>query len=158
MWEQLEHRLPWQLLRQGELPKNKLIETFKADIHSVLFATASYWEGVDVPGEALSCVILVKLPFAVPDDPLTEAKIKSIERSGRNAFYNYSLPQAVLRLRQGFGRLIRTKQDRGIVAILDPRVKTSNYGRHFLNNLPPGREITNLDDVRCFLQREQNKE
>jgi len=158
VWEQLEHRLPWQLLRQGELPKNKLIETFKADIHSVLFATASYWEGVDVPGEALSCVILVKLPFAVPDDPLTEAKIKSIERSGRNAFYNYSLPQAVLRLRQGFGRLIRTKQDRGIVAILDPRVKTSNYGRHFLNNLPPGREITNLDDVRCFLQREQNKE
>jgi ATP-dependent DNA helicase DinG len=152
VWDLLKGRLPWKLLKQGDLPKNKLIEEFKADLHSVLFATASYWEGVDVPGEALSCVILVKLPFAVPDDPLTEAKIKSIERSGGNPFYNYSLPQAVLRLRQGFGRLIRSRDDRGIVAILDPRVRTKRYGRYFLDDLPSCREITSLDDVEHLLK------
>ncbi len=152
VWDLLKGRLPWKLLKQGDLPKNKLIEEFKADLHSVLFATASYWEGVDVPGEALSCVILVKLPFAVPDDPLTEAKIKSIERSGGNPFYNYSLPQAVLRLRQGFGRLIRSRDDRGIVAILDPRVRTKRYGRDFLDDIPSCREITSLDDVEHLLK------
>ena len=152
VWDLLKGRLPWKLLKQGDLPKNKLIEEFKADLHSVLFATASYWEGVDVPGEALSCVILVKLPFAVPDDPLTEAKIKSIERSGGNPFYNYSLPQAVLRLRQGFGRLIRSRDDRGIVAILDPRVRTKRYGRYFLDDIPSCREITSLDDVEHLLK------
>lgn len=156
VWGEIKDRLPWQLLKQGDLPKNKLIERFKTDIHSVLFATASYWEGVDVPGEALSCVILVKLPFAVPDDPLTQAKIRSIKRSGGNPFYSHSLPQAVLRLRQGFGRLIRSRHDRGLVAILDPRVRTSGYGRYFLNDLPPCREITCLDDVEQFLQREKH--
>ena len=144
-----EH-LPWKVLKQGDLPKQKLIEAFKEDIHSVLFATASYWEGVDVPGEALSCVILVKLPFAVPDDPITEAKIRAIERSGGNAFYGFSLPEAVIRLRQGFGRLIRSQDDRGVVAILDPRVRTRSYGRHFLNALPRCREINVLDGLEHF--------
>lgn len=157
VWDMLNGRLPWKLLKQGDLPKNKLLEEFKADLHSVLFATSSYWEGVDVPGEALSCVILVKLPFSVPDDPLTQAKINSIRRSGGNPFYSYSLPEAVLRLRQGFGRLIRTKDDRGVVAILDPRVKTTSYGRYFIEDLPTCSEVTCLDDIGLFLQREQHK-
>lgn len=157
VWDMLNGRLPWKLLKQGDLPKNKLLEEFKADLHSVLFATSSYWEGVDVPGEALSCVILVKLPFSVPDDPLTQAKINSIRRSGGNPFYSYSLPEAVLRLRQGFGRLIRTKDDRGVVVILDPRVKTTSYGRYFIEDLPTCREATCLDDIGLFLQREQHK-
>lgn len=156
VWHEFNGCLPWQLLRQGDLPKNKLIDQFKTDIHSVLFATTSYWEGVDVPGEALSCVILVKLPFAVPDDPLTKAKIRSIERSGGNAFYSYSLPEAVLRLRQGFGRLIRSRNDSGVVAILDPRVKASSYGRYFIEGLPTCREITSLDEIEPFLQSEQH--
>lgn len=147
VYDCLADQLPWKLLKQGSLPKQKLLEAFKEDLHSVLFATASYWEGVDVQGEALSCVILVKLPFAVPDDPIIEAKIGAIERAGGNAFYSYSLPEAVIRLKQGFGRLIRTRQDRGIVAILDPRVKTKRYGRYFLDALPPCREVSSLDDV-----------
>jgi len=151
VYDLLKGQLPWRLLKQGDLPKNRLIKEFKEDISSVLFATASYWEGVDVPGEALSCVILVKLPFAVPDDPLTEAKIRAIERSGGNSFYSYSLPEAVIRLRQGFGRLIRTQQDQGVVAILDPRIKTRSYGRYFLEALPPCREISNIDEIEQFL-------
>ncbi len=156
-WGELEGRLPWRLLKQGDLPKNKLMEIFKTDVHSVLFATASYWEGVDVPGEALSCVILAKLPFSVPDDPLTQAKLSSIRRSGGNPFYNYSLPQAVLRLRQGFGRLIRSRRDRGVVAILDPRVRTSGYGRYFTDSLPPCREAACADDIGLFLYGNKHK-
>jgi ATP-dependent DNA helicase DinG len=133
------------------------MEIFKTDVHSVLFATASYWEGVDVPGEALSCVILAKLPFSVPDDPLTQAKLSSIRRSGGNPFYNYSLPQAVLRLRQGFGRLIRSRRDRGVVAILDPRVRTSGYGRYFTDSLPPCREAACADDIGLFLYGNKHK-
>ncbi|MGB9791046.1 MAG: ATP-dependent DNA helicase [Thermacetogeniaceae bacterium] len=146
-YDLLAPKLPWRVLRQGEKPKQKLLEEFKEDIHSVLFATASFWEGVDVQGEALSCVILVKLPFAVPDDPITEARMAAIERSGGNAFLSYSLPEAVIRLRQGFGRLIRTQQDRGIVAILDPRIKTKWYGSYFLKSLPRCREVSTLDEV-----------
>ena len=114
---------------------------------SVLFATASFWEGVDVQGEALACVILVKLPFAVPDDPVTEAVVRAIENSGRNAFTSYTLPEAVLRLKQGFGRLIRTRHDRGLVAILDLRLRTKWYGRCALNALPECCEISSLEEV-----------
>jgi ATP-dependent DNA helicase DinG len=143
----LAERLPWTVLRQGDLPRQKLLEAFKEDLHSVLFATASFWEGVDVQGEALACVILVKLPFAVPDDPVTEAMVRAIENSGRNAFKNYTLPEAVLRFKQGFGRLIRTQHDRGLVAILDLRIRTKWYGRWFLKAIPRCCEISSLEEV-----------
>ncbi|MGD0154296.1 MAG: helicase C-terminal domain-containing protein [Thermacetogeniaceae bacterium] len=147
VYDLLAGRLPWRVLRQGDLPRQKLLEEFRQDLHSVLFATSSFWEGVDVKGEALACVILVKLPFAVPDDPVTEAMVRAIEKSGRNAFMSYTLPEAVLRLKQGFGRLIRTQHDRGLVAILDLRLRTKWYGRFFLNALPRCCEIFSLEDV-----------
>ena len=143
----LADRLPWRVLRQGDRPRQKLLDAFGEDLHSGLFATASFWEGVDVQGEALACVILVKLPFAVPDDPVTGAMVRAIENSGRNAFTSYTLPEAVLRLKQGFGRLIRTQHDRGLVAILDLRIRTKWYGRWFRNALPDCRVISSLEEV-----------
>jgi ATP-dependent DNA helicase DinG len=135
---------PWlearglRLLSQSDgLPRTKLIEEFKADVNSVLFGVESFWQGVDVPGEALSNVIIVKLPFSVPDHPLLEARLEEIQRKGGNKFFDYQVPEAIIRLKQGFGRLIRSKTDRGIVAILDPRVLTKPYGRQFLASLPP---------------------
>jgi len=123
--------------KQGDgLPRSEMLKLFREDTDSVIFGTASFWEGVDVRGEALSNVIIVKLPFSVPDHPIIQARLEQIEKRGGNPFYDYSLPEAVLRLKQGFGRLIRTKTDRGIVVILDPRVLTKSYGKTFLNSLP----------------------
>ncbi len=120
----------------GNLSRHAMLEEFKADIDSVLFGTSSFWEGVDVQGEALSNVIVVRLPFSVPTHPVVEARIQDINASGGNSFMEYNLPEAIIRLKQGFGRLIRTKRDTGIVAILDPRVRTKFYGKWFLNSLP----------------------
>ena len=118
------------------LPRSKMVEAFKADVNSVIFGADSFWQGVDVPGEALSNVIIVRLPFSVPSHPLLEARLETIRRNGGNPFVDYQVPEAVIKLKQGFGRLIRTKTDRGIVVILDPRVLTKPYGRTFLSSLP----------------------
>ncbi|MCE9518538.1 MAG: ATP-dependent DNA helicase [Verrucomicrobia bacterium] len=127
----------WTLLVQGrQLPRHQMLSEFKRDTHSVLFGTDSFWTGVDVPGDALSNVIITKLPFAVPDHPLTAARLEHIVEEGGNAFTEYSVPEAILKLRQGVGRLIRSKKDKGICAILDNRVLSKPYGRSFLNALP----------------------
>ena len=127
----------WRLLVQGKkYPRHRLLQEFRDDERSVLLGTDSFWTGVDVPGNALSNVIVTRLPFAVPDHPLTAARLERIEESGGNPFMNYSVPEAVIKLRQGVGRLIRSSRDRGMVVILDNRVVTRRYGRAFLAALP----------------------
>jgi len=127
----------WPLFVQGEGPRSRLVQSFAASGRGVLLGVASFWEGVDVPGEPLRGLVLTKLPFKVPNEPLTAARVEAIERNGGNAFYEYMLPQAALRLKQGFGRLIRSRADRGVVVLLDRRVVTRSYGRYFLESLPP---------------------
>ncbi|HET8733035.1 MAG TPA: ATP-dependent DNA helicase [Anaeromyxobacteraceae bacterium] len=139
--------LPWRVLRQGERPKLRLIEEFKAE-PSVLFATASFWEGVDVPGEALSLVVIDRLPFAPPGDPVVAARLRALEEQGRDGFSELQVPAAALALRQGFGRLIRTRADRGLVAVLDRRLVTKGYGRAFLATLPRCPLLRSVEDAR----------
>jgi ATP-dependent DNA helicase DinG len=148
----LHHRLDCQVLLQGERPKSALLEAFQRE-PSVLFAAHSFWEGVDVPGEALSLVAIDKLPFAPPNEPLTAARIDRLKSRGEDAFNQYQLPQAALALRQGFGRLIRRKDDRGIVAVMDNRIVKKSYGRTFLQSLPEARRFEALAPLETWYRR-----
>jgi ATP-dependent DNA helicase DinG len=148
--ERSRGRLPFPVLVQGEAPRERLLEQFRDDVDSVLFATATFWQGVDVAGESLSLLVMDKLPFAAPGDPLIEARCERIAREGGDWFADYALPNAVLHLRQGFGRLIRGHADEGVVAILDPRLYTRGYGRRFLEALPPAPLVGEREAVAEF--------
>ena len=115
-----------------------------------LFGTSSFWQGVDVPGEQLSCVIIDRLPFAVPSDPVVKARMDAIASAGGNAFFDYQVPSAVITLKQGFGRLVRSLKDRGVLMLLDPRIQRQRYGRIFLDSLPPYRMTQSIEDVEAF--------
>jgi ATP-dependent DNA helicase DinG len=149
VFDACRRRIGYPALRQGEAPRMALIERFKAE-PSVLFATMGFWQGIDVPGAALSFVVLDKLPFAPPDDPLVQARTGALKAGGLDPFTRYHLPTAAIWLKQGFGRLIRTQRDRGVIAILDRRLLTHGYGRFFLDSLPPAPLTTLLRDVERF--------
>jgi ATP-dependent DNA helicase DinG len=142
--------LPYPILVQGQKPKIQLLTQFKQKIDSVLLATSSFWHGIDVPGEALSCLLIDKLPFEVPEDPLIAARIEYQAMQGRNPFYNYQVPRAIIHLKQGMGRLIRSSKDRGIIAIFDVRLFDKSYGKLFLESLPPCRITRELNDIDDF--------
>jgi ATP-dependent DNA helicase DinG len=144
--------LEYPILVQGTAPRSALLRDFKATPHAVLLATSSFWQGVDVVGEALSCVIIDKLPFASPGDPITAARVEAITARGGSAFGEYQIPLAILALRQGLGRLIRHRQDRGVLAVLDPRLKTMAYGKRFLASLPPAPVTQDLFDIARFFK------
>jgi ATP-dependent DNA helicase DinG len=148
--ERAAPRIPYPVLVQGEAPRERLLEQFRRDVDSVLFATATFWQGVDVAGESLSLLVVDKLPFSAPGDPLVEARCERIAREGGDWFADYALPAAVLQLRQGFGRLIRGHGDEGVVAILDPRLRTRAYGARFLEALPPAPLVADRSAVEAF--------
>jgi len=149
-YELMAPHLPYPLLKQGDLTRIELTRRFREEEGSVLFGLKSFWEGVDIAGEALSLVVIDKLPFDPPDDPVHEARVALMKAAGENWFGTYVLPQAVLRLKQGIGRLLRTREDRGVMAILDTRLYTKGYGKLVLNALPPARRTASLRDVERF--------
>lgn len=152
LYEKVAPQLDFPCMMQGELSKTELLDQFRRKKNPVLFATTSFWEGIDVQGDQLSMVIIDKLPFAVPDDPITEARHDRITEYGGNSFSQYTLPDAVIALKQGFGRLIRSKTDCGVVAILDSRLRTKQYGNYFLNSLPNARITSQISDVKEFMK------
>lgn len=150
LYERLLIEVSYPLLLQGTAPRKALLEEFRNTPNSVLFGTSSFWQGVDVQGEALSCVIVDRLPFAVPSDPVVQARMRAIEEAGGKPFFEYQVPSAVIALKQGFGRLIRSLEDRGVLMLLDPRLERQRYGRIFLESLPPYRITQNIADVEAF--------
>ena len=146
----LDGRVPWPLLTQGERPRGELLDRFVETPDSVLLGTQSFWEGVDIRGDALSLVLIDKLPFAPPDDPLLAARADAVRRDGGDPFARIQLPAAVIGLKQGVGRLIRDTSDSGVVVVCDPRLSSRRYGRVFLESLPPMPITTNIDDVTAF--------
>ena len=154
LYEQVASQTDYPCFVQGSASKAALLRTFRSTPNAVLFATSSFWQGVDVRGEQLSCVIIDKLPFAVPSDPIVAARQRHIEEQGGSSFYEYSVPQAIIGLKQGLGRLIRSTSDRGVLAVLDPRLRTKMYGQSFLQSLPPCRITSNVDDLAGFFTLE----
>ncbi len=151
LYDNVWPEIDYPCLVQGSASKGQLLKRFRETPNAVLFATSSFWQGVDVRGEQLSCVIIDKLPFAVPTDPIVAARQRYIEDTGGSSFYQYSVPQAIIALKQGLGRLIRSTSDRGVLAILDPRLRTKGYGRTFLQSLPPCRVTSRISDLASIL-------
>jgi ATP-dependent DNA helicase DinG len=155
LYERVAPQVDFPCFIQGSASKAGLLDRFRSTPHAVLFATASFWQGVDVRGEQLSCVVIDKLPFAVPTDPIVAARQRFIEEQGGSSFYEYSVPQAVITLKQGVGRLIRSATDRGLIAVLDPRLRTAGYGRLFLASLPPCRITSNIAEAARVFESEE---
>jgi ATP-dependent DNA helicase DinG len=152
LYERLLPVLEYPILLHGTAPRNALLEEFRTTPNAVLFGTASFWQGIDVQGEALSCVIVDRLPFAVPNDPVVAARMRAIEEAGGKPFLEYQVPSAVITLKQGFGRLIRSLEDRGVLVLLDPRIRQKRYGQTFLESLPPYRVTQTISDVEAFFE------
>lgn len=151
VYDLLKDQLSYPILFQGQKPKRVLLSEFKDRIDSVLMATSSFWQGIDVPGESLTCLLIDKIPFEVPDDPISAARMRYLDSQGKNAFFHYQVPRAVIQLKQGLGRLIRSSQDRGIMGIFDVRLLRKNYGALFLRSLPPCRLVHRLEDLDAYL-------
>ncbi len=156
MFERVASQIDYPCFVQGSASKGALLKTFRTTPNAVLFATSSFWQGVDVRGEQLSCVIIDKLPFAVPSDPIVAARQRHIEEQGGSSFYEYSVPQAIISLKQGLGRLIRSTTDRGVLAVLDPRLRTKMYGQTFLQSLPPCRITSKIDELGRVFEGQAN--
>lgn len=156
LYERVSARVKFPLLLQGTSPRSVLLERFRSTPNAVLFATSSFWQGVDVPGTQLSCVIIDRLPFAVPSDPIVAARVRALQEDGRNPFAEFQVPEAVLALKQGFGRLIRSKTDRGILSILDNRIQRMQYGRIFIESLPGYATTQDLAEVSRFMENHPN--
>jgi len=152
--ELLQGRLDYPMLVQGDYPRSELLRRFREQGNAVLLGTGSFWEGVDVRGEALSCVIIDKLPFAAPDDPVLQARAEALRAGGGNPFMELQVPQAVIALKQGVGRLIRDVNDRGVMVLCDPRLVSKPYGQVFLNSLPPMLRTRKLELVKRLFAAE----
>ena len=151
VYDRVREIVRYPMLLQGTMPRTPLLNKFRSTPHAVLFATSSFWQGVDVQGEQLSAVIIDRLPFAVPTDPVVAARVRQINEDGGSAFTDYQVPEAVIALKQGFGRLIRSESDRGVLAMLDHRMVRKQYGQLFFESLPPYRRTTRLEDVKAFM-------
>jgi ATP-dependent DNA helicase DinG len=157
VYEHLSADPLFTLFRQGEAPRSVLLDRFTRDVHSVLLATGSFWQGVDVPGETLSCLVVDKLPFDSPGDPIVAGRIEAVRSRNGNPFMEYQVPSAIIALKQGLGRLIRNSTDRGILAVLDSRLITSRYGVQFLRSLPEMPVCHDLEKLVVFFDTGQNE-
>jgi Rad3-related DNA helicase len=153
MAHELSLRTPFPIRKQGDFPRQRLIEWFKTTPHPVLLGTYTFWEGIDIPGDQLSLVMIDRLPFTAPDEPIHQATVERFKRRGEDWFHHYALPQAIIKLKQGMGRLLRTPEDRGVLALLDTRLRSKGYGRSILSSLPKMSVVETIEDVHTFFQQ-----